>query len=256
VLVPLGAEPALKASISATRTIPIVFVANNYDPIALGYVSSLAKPGGNVTGIFLRQTELAEKQVELLHEAVPERKRMAVLWDDISASQFAAAEQRAKLLGLHVRSLKMENPPYDFDAAFRMMVDDGSQMVLALTSPVLCLAEREAHGTCDPKSPALDVHLQGLHTVWWFDVVRCGQYCDVSPERGLRRQDIAGLQASRPSGGVADQVRVRRQPQDRQGDWRRVADLNPAARQRRDRIALSVAVASRCLEGRPAPAHP
>ena len=71
VLVALGAEPALKAAISASRTIPIVFVANNYDPIALGYVSSLAKPGGNVTGIFLRQTELAEKQVELLHEASP-----------------------------------------------------------------------------------------------------------------------------------------------------------------------------------------
>ncbi len=139
VLVALGAEPALKAAISASRTIPIVFVANNYDPIALGYVSSLAKPGGNVTGIFLRQTELAEKQVDLLHEAVPDRKRLAVLWDDISASQFATAERRAKLLGLQVRSLKMEKPPYDVDAAFRLMADDGSQMLLALTSPFFAL---------------------------------------------------------------------------------------------------------------------
>ena len=134
-LVALGAEPALKACISASRTIPIVFVANNYDPIALGYVNSLAKPGGNATGVFLRQTELAEKQVELLTEAFPDRKRLAVLWDDISADQFVSAEQRAKLLGLEVRSLKMENPPYDFDSAFRAISDLDPQMLLVLSGP-------------------------------------------------------------------------------------------------------------------------
>ena len=134
VLVAFGAEPALKAAAAASHTIPIVFVANNYDPIALGYVSSLAKPGGNVTGIFLRQTELAEKQVELLTEAFPDRKRLAVLWDAISAGQFATAEARAKLLGLQVRSLKFENPPYDLDAAFQSIAEDKSQMLLALTS--------------------------------------------------------------------------------------------------------------------------
>ena len=134
VMVALGAEPALKAVAAATHTIPIVFVANNYDPIALGYVGSLAKPGGNVTGIFLRQTELAEKQVELLTEAFPDRKRLAVLWDNISAGQFATAEARAKLLGLQVLSLKFENLPYDLDAAFRSIAENKSQMLLALTS--------------------------------------------------------------------------------------------------------------------------
>jgi putative tryptophan/tyrosine transport system substrate-binding protein len=134
-LVALGAEPALKACISASRTIPIVFVANNFDPIALGYVTSLAKPGGNVTGVVLRQTELAEKQVELLTEAFPDRKRLAVFWDDISANQFIAAERRAKLLSLQVRSLKMENPPYDFEAAFRSVTDVDPQMLLVLSSP-------------------------------------------------------------------------------------------------------------------------
>ena len=134
-LVALGIEPALKACFSASRTVPIVFVANNYDPIALGYVNSLAKPGGNATGVFLRQTELAEKQVELLTEAFPDRKRLAVLYDDISANQFDTAEQRAKLLGLEVRSLKMEKPPYDFDTAFRAVSDLGAQMLLVLSGP-------------------------------------------------------------------------------------------------------------------------
>jgi putative tryptophan/tyrosine transport system substrate-binding protein len=134
-LVALGAEPSLKACIAASRTIPIVFVANNFDPIALGYVTSLAKPGGNVTGVFLRQTELAEKQVDLLMEAFPDRKRLAVFWDDISANQFVSAERRAKLLGLQVRSFKLDNPPYDFEAAFRFITDVDPQMLLVLSSP-------------------------------------------------------------------------------------------------------------------------
>ena len=152
VLVALGGETALKAAAAASHTIPIVFVANNYDPITLGYARSLAKPGGNVTGIFLRQTELAEKQVELLMEAVPDRKRLAVLWDAISADQFAAAEQRARALGLQVRSLKMEKPPYDLDAAFRRMTEAGSQMLLALTSQFFAPAKRT---TCRSWPPVI-----------------------------------------------------------------------------------------------------
>ena len=84
-------------------------------------------------------------------EAVPGRKRLAVLWDSISADQFTAAEQRAKALGLQVQSLKMEKPPYDLDAAFRTMTEAGSQMLLALTSqffgrqskPLIELATRD-----------------------------------------------------------------------------------------------------------------
>jgi putative ABC transport system substrate-binding protein len=141
-LVSLGTEPALKAAANASKTIPVVFVANNYDPIATGYVQSLAKPGGNVTGIFLRQTELAEKQVELLVEACPDRKRLAIVWDAVSTDQFVPAEARARLLGREVQSLKMENPPYDFDAAFRKIADGGAQMLLALTSPFFAAQSR------------------------------------------------------------------------------------------------------------------
>jgi putative ABC transport system substrate-binding protein len=133
-LVALGSEIALKAAMAASRSIPIVFVANNYDPIALGYVKSLAKPGGNATGVSLRQTELAEKQVELLTQAFPDKTRLAVLWDSVSADQFAAAERRAKLLRLEVRSLKLENPPYDFDAAFQAVAEADPLMLLVLSS--------------------------------------------------------------------------------------------------------------------------
>jgi putative tryptophan/tyrosine transport system substrate-binding protein len=135
VLVTQGTEPALKAALGATRTVPIVMIATNFDPFAGGYVKSLARPGGNVTGLFLRQTELAEKQTELLLEAVPDKKRLGILWDLISTAQFNAAERRAKAFGLQVYSLKLENPPYDFDAAFRTLVEASSQMLLVLSSP-------------------------------------------------------------------------------------------------------------------------
>jgi putative tryptophan/tyrosine transport system substrate-binding protein len=109
--------------------------AVNFDPIARGYVKSLARPGGNITGVVSLQTELAAKQVELLTQAFPERTRLAVLWDGISADQFAAAERQARSLRLDVRSLKLENPPYDFDAAFRSLAEGSPQMLLVLSSP-------------------------------------------------------------------------------------------------------------------------
>jgi putative tryptophan/tyrosine transport system substrate-binding protein len=133
-LVALGSEVVLQACVQASRTIPIVFVANNYDPIARGYVKSLANPGSNATGVVLRQTELAEKQVELLTEVFPNRTRLGVMWDSVSADQFSAAKRRAELLKLSLHSSKMENPPYDFETSFRSLGEFGADMLLVLTS--------------------------------------------------------------------------------------------------------------------------
>jgi putative ABC transport system substrate-binding protein len=133
-LVVIGTEIGLQAAMAASRTIPIVMWAINFDPIARGYVKSLAQPGGNITGIVSLQTELAAKQVELLTQALPDRTRLAILWDAISADQFTAAERQAKSLRLEVQSLKLENPPYDFDAAFRSFAKGSPQMLLVLSS--------------------------------------------------------------------------------------------------------------------------
>src|SRR5262245_11425943 len=135
VLVTQGTEPALRAALAARRGLPIVMMATNFDPFASGYVRSLARPDGNITGVFMRQTELAEKQTELLLQAAPDRSRLGIVWDSISADQFNAAERRAKIFGLQVRSLKLENPPYDFEAAFRTLADASTQMLLVLSCP-------------------------------------------------------------------------------------------------------------------------
>jgi putative ABC transport system substrate-binding protein len=135
VIVAAGPEIALQAVIGASVSVPIILVAVNFDPVERGYVASLARPGGNITGVVFRQIELAAKQVEVFHQAFPDRDRMAVLWDALTADQFSAAERMAQTLRLEVRTLKLENPPYDFETAFRSAAVAGSQMMLVLSSP-------------------------------------------------------------------------------------------------------------------------
>src|SRR5262249_51525574 len=136
VLFAFGPELALQAAAAARPAPPIVILGNNYDPIARGYVASLAQPGGNVTGIFSRQPELAVKQLALLAEAFPERKRIGVLWDEQSVDQFSEAERAAQSMQLSLRTLKLEKPPYDFPAAFRALAQDGVEMLLVTSSPL------------------------------------------------------------------------------------------------------------------------
>jgi putative ABC transport system substrate-binding protein len=103
VLVAGGSEGTVRAARRAAGTRPIVIVAIDYDPIALGYISSLARPGGNITGVFLQQIELTGKRVELLREALPNVRRVGILWDASATDQFKAAGDAARSLGLRVR---------------------------------------------------------------------------------------------------------------------------------------------------------
>ena len=81
VIVAAGGDPGIRAAKNATKTIPIVMVNSPNDPVAAGYVESLARPGGNVTGLTLLTRELGGKRLELLKEAVPKIARVAVLYD-------------------------------------------------------------------------------------------------------------------------------------------------------------------------------
>jgi putative ABC transport system substrate-binding protein len=111
VILAAGQEASLKAAKQATSTIPIVMIAISYDPVALGYVASLARPGGNITGVFLRQPELTGKRLELLQQAVPDIIRAIVFWDAIGADQFDAASTATQTLRLPIRSVELRDPP-------------------------------------------------------------------------------------------------------------------------------------------------
>ena len=133
-IVATGPEAVLQSVVGASGFIPVVMIAINFDPLVRGYVRSLARPGGNITGLVFQQVELAQKQVELLTQAFPDRTRLAILFDALSG-QFGTAEQTAKALNLQVQALRLENPPYDFGAAFAGAAAGGAQMVLVLSSP-------------------------------------------------------------------------------------------------------------------------
>ena len=135
-IVAIGPEAALQAVAGASGFVPVVMIAVNFDPLARGYITSLTRPGGNITGLVFQQLELAQKQVELLTQAFPEKTQLAILFDGQSADQFGAAERAAKALNLQVQAIRLENPPYDVEAAFRGAISGGAQMVLVLSSPL------------------------------------------------------------------------------------------------------------------------
>jgi putative ABC transport system substrate-binding protein len=135
VVVAFGPEIALKAAVAASQTIPIVMIAVNFDPIAGGYVTDIARPNRNITGLVYRAPELAGKQLELLVQAFPDNNPIATLWEPASVEQFDAAQRTAQSLHVELRSHKVENPPFDFDEAFKGIAQDGSRMLLVLSGP-------------------------------------------------------------------------------------------------------------------------
>ena len=111
-------------------------VAIDYDSIARGYVGSLARPGGNVTGVFLRQPELTPKRIELLKEVVPKVRRVAVFWDAFSMDQLEEAHTAAQRAGLQLQRFEFRDPPYDFDGAMRVVTRQQAGALLGLASPI------------------------------------------------------------------------------------------------------------------------
>ncbi|MGE5779790.1 MAG: ABC transporter substrate-binding protein, partial [Hyphomicrobiales bacterium] len=116
VLFVLGGDVA-PAAVKATQTIPIVFTSSA-DPVRQGFVASLARPGGNATGITLLLDELASKRLELLKQAAPRVSRVGFLWNpDHADNELPEAERAAASLGVELKTLTVRGPA-DFDGAF------------------------------------------------------------------------------------------------------------------------------------------
>lgn len=91
-------------------------LAIDYDPFARGYVTSLAHPTGNVTGIFFQQIELSAKRLEIAKELVPSLQSAAVFWDIGSADQFQSLKNAGQNLGISLFAVEMGDPPYNYEA--------------------------------------------------------------------------------------------------------------------------------------------
>jgi hypothetical protein len=110
-------------------------IAIDYDPLALDYVKSLARPGGNVTGVFFQQIELAVKRAQLLKDAFPDPQAATVFWDAISADQWRATQSAAEALGLRVAGIELRETPYDYERAFAQSPLDYRGELLVMVSP-------------------------------------------------------------------------------------------------------------------------
>jgi putative ABC transport system substrate-binding protein len=127
-------DPATRAAKGATTTIPILMVAINYDPIALGYIDSLARPGANVTGLFFQHLELLAKRFGLFKEMLPSVRRVAVLSDSLTADQLKAVEAANRSVGLELQPVDLQNPPYDFENAFHVAMRSRAEAIFVLES--------------------------------------------------------------------------------------------------------------------------
>ena len=107
IIVVVGGDPLILAAMNATKTVPIVMGGSGTDPVEAGFVESLARPGGNVTGITNIGTELGGKRLELLKEAVPKLAHVAVLFDPANPPNVLLVKEvlpaAARALGLTIQ---------------------------------------------------------------------------------------------------------------------------------------------------------
>ena len=135
IVAPAGNEAV--AAKNATKTIPIVFFGGG-DPVAAGLVDSLARPGGNVTGLTRLTRELSGKRLELLTETIPGISRIAVLWSaTLGTETFNDYGAAARALKIQLQSLEVRGPHPDLEGAFRDAVKGRASAIITGRSTAL-----------------------------------------------------------------------------------------------------------------------
>jgi putative tryptophan/tyrosine transport system substrate-binding protein len=138
-----ASTPAVLAAKQATSTIPIVFAAIS-DPVGAGFVASLARPGGNITGLTILAPELSGKRLELLKEAFPKVSRVTILSNPANASHVSIlkeTETAARTLGLSLQFVRVQRSN-DLEVAFSSMVHERAGALVVLPDPFLA-SQRE-----------------------------------------------------------------------------------------------------------------
>ena len=139
-----GGGPTIIAAKKASATMPIVF-AGAADPVGSGLVSSLARPGGNITGLSVMGPDLDGKRLELLKEAFPKVARVAFLWQQGGPREnepLTGLEAAAKALGLKLQSLPVRVLD-DFENAFAQAKRDGAQALITTIGPLFNTQQRQ-----------------------------------------------------------------------------------------------------------------
>jgi putative ABC transport system substrate-binding protein len=129
-----GASPIVAAAKDATSTIPIIMVGWGYDPVAAGFVNSLSRPGGNLTGVYLSAEETLGKRLELLAELLPGVTNVAILYDTISDRQYQNIAAAATATKLRIQPIEVAGSS-DFLPAIKRSKAKRASAGLVLFSP-------------------------------------------------------------------------------------------------------------------------
>jgi putative tryptophan/tyrosine transport system substrate-binding protein len=139
IIVAAGADRTIQSAMNATKTIPIVMTGGGNDPVKAGYVESLARPGGNVTGITNLTRELGGKRLELLKEAVPKLARVALLYEPVGGGVRDVKEVlpvAARALRLTIQSLEVRGVD-DFEKVFAALDKERPDGLYVLQSTLM-----------------------------------------------------------------------------------------------------------------------
>jgi len=130
----VGGDPPIRAAMEATSAIPIVMAVSR-DPVGSGFIASLARPGGTVTGLSYLSLQLTAKRLELLQQAVPWVSRVAALGPPSTLAEWREAEAAGRALGMQLQFLEVHGPD-DLERGFEVATQEGIEALLVLTSPL------------------------------------------------------------------------------------------------------------------------
>lgn len=173
-------NPAIAIAGAATRTVPIVAFGAN--PIELGLAVSYARPGGNVTGVVILASELEVKRLSILHEAMPQGRRLAVLTSATTAIGEAAMRKAAAELGVELLSFSVASPG-DYPAAFAAMRAAGAHALVISAAPEFYQNARQLAAL------ALESRLPTMCE--WADMAHAGCMIGYGPNRTALRKRMA-----------------------------------------------------------------
>jgi len=161
VIVASGGTPVVRAAQRATSTTPIVMTSIG-DPVAAGLVASLARPGGNVTGLAIIVSELVGKRLELLMDLVPGMSRIGVLWNPVNpSSELREADAAARPFGFRVLPV-MAASPQAIDEAFSAFIEERIDALFVVADSML-IAQRERIAALAAKNRLPAVYANRLH---------------------------------------------------------------------------------------------
>lgn len=166
-------ELAVRTALKATNTVPIVMIGWGYDPVALGFVSSFNKPGGNITGLYWLPSELEGKRLEMLKEVLPKTSRVAVFWDTFGKNSLPALQRAAETLDLYLISIEVPAIE-DLSAAIKKAKRNKADAGIFVWAPNFYVhRNRVAQLTNEAKLPAIHAIMQ---------VVEAGGFLSYGPD--------------------------------------------------------------------------